>query len=100
VCAGDHIGFNYDCFKYQHSIPTKLTKIDFSRNNSLVTVSPATPLDTLATLLAKNHRVVVLENEKLVGYITQSALVEFLASKGIFGDQALAVRLLLALFLD
>jgi len=60
---------------------------NFSQRNQLVTVSPSTSVDEVAQLLCTNHRVVVLEGEKLVGYITQADVVKYWHSKDKFSDK-------------
>lgn len=62
---------------------------DFSQRNQLVTIAPTASVDELAEVLRKHHRVVVLDGDKLVGYITQSDLVKHLSEQGKFSDKTL-----------
>lgn len=54
-----------------------------------MTVTPATSIEDLAALLRQHHRVVVLDGDKLVGYITQSDLVKHLAEQGKFSEKTI-----------
>jgi len=60
---------------------------NFSNRNPLVTVTNNATIAELTTLLKKTHRVVVTEEGKLVGYITQSDLVKHLYDQGKFTDK-------------
>jgi CBS domain-containing protein len=62
---------------------------NFSGNNPLQTISPNATLEELVNLLSNYHRVVALDGDKIVNYITQSDLLKFLQTKDIFGDQTL-----------
>jgi len=71
------------------TIDSSLLVSNFSKSNPLKTVDPTTSISDLVDLLSQHHRVVVLEGEKLVGYVTQSDLVKFLHSKNLFGELTL-----------
>eukprot|EP01126_Amoeba_proteus_P023954 TRINITY_DN2406_c0_g1_i30.p1 TRINITY_DN2406_c0_g1~~TRINITY_DN2406_c0_g1_i30.p1 ORF type:complete len:401 (+),score=69.18 TRINITY_DN2406_c0_g1_i30:34-1203(+) len=60
---------------------------NLSLQNEFITVSPKLPMKDLMSLLSHHHRVVVLSDEgKLMGYVTQSDLVKFLLDHDLLGD--------------
>lgn len=64
------------------------TPVETIMKRNVITASPDTPLPMIAKLMQENnvHRIVITENDRVIGIITSMDLLKLIVQKGAKGD--------------